>query len=125
MAIAHGNTTISIEEDIVIIKSIGSFNQESIKQSFQEVKTLIKSIFPKKFKMLADYPQVEGATPESFETIEEINIWLKSQNMVAKAIVIKSSLLLSILKSRSPSRNTLNEKYFDDNNSAINWLKAQ
>ncbi len=50
MAIAHGNTTISIEEDIVIIKSIGSFNQESIKQSFQEVKTLIKSIFPKKFK---------------------------------------------------------------------------
>jgi hypothetical protein len=121
----HGKNIISVEGDIIISKIIGPFNVEGVNKSITDLKTVVDSFCQNKFKLLIDYIDAEGATPEVYEKINECNIWLNSQNMVAKALVTNSNVALSILESRTPARSSLNESAFNDKANAIIWLKSQ
>jgi hypothetical protein len=121
----HGKNIISVEGDIIISKIIGPFNVEGVNKSITDLKTVVDSFCQNKFKLLIDYIDAEGATPEVYEKINECNIWLNSQNMVAKALVTNSNVALSILESRTPARRSLNESVFNDKANAIIWLKSQ
>ncbi|KGJ95176.1 hypothetical protein [Colwellia psychrerythraea] len=125
MATEHGESSISVDGDIIFVKAIGSFNLEGIVKVITELKLIIESFAQKDFKLLFDYTQTEGATPEVFEKINECNIWLNNQNMVAKAVIINSQILMTILESRTPARDCQNSKQFEDKASAITWLKSQ
>jgi CTP:phosphocholine cytidylyltransferase-like protein len=121
----HGKNIISVEGDIIISKIIGPFNVEGVNKSITDLKTVVDSFCQNKFKLLIDYIDAEGVTPEVYEKINECNIWLNSQNMVAKALVTNSNVALSILESRTPARSSLNESVFNDKANAIIWLKSQ
>ena len=125
MAIEHGESFISVDGDIITVKATGSYNREGIVKTIEELESIIEEFYQKEFKLLFDYSEIEGGTPDVFDKINECNIWLNSQNMVAKALVINSSVLLEILESRTPARNSQNAKCFDDKASAINWLGFQ
>jgi len=121
----HGKSYISVDNEIITVKAVGAFNIEGIIKTINELKVVIESFHEKEFKLLFDYCQIEGGTPEVFEKINECNIWLNSQNMIAKAVVINSTMHLTILESRTPARKVHNTKNFDDRKTAINWLQAQ
>ncbi len=125
MVTEHGESSISIDGDIITVTAVGAFNLEGIVKVIAELKLIIGSFCQKEFKLLFDYSQTEGGTPEVFEKINECNVWLNSQNMVAKALIINSPINLAILESRTPARNSQNSKRFDDKASAIAWLKSQ
>ena len=121
----HGKSHISVDGNSITVKAIGEYNKEGIIKTIEELKSVIEGFDQKEFKLLFDYFEVEGGTPDVFDEINECNIWLNSQNMVAKALVINSSMHLAILESRTPARNSQNSKTFKDKTSAINWLKLQ
>ena len=121
----HGKSFISVDGDIITVKAVGAYNTEGIVKVIEELKVIIESFSHKEFKLLFDYTETDGGTPEVFEKINECNIWLNSQNMVAKALVINSAMHLSILESRTPARKSQNTKNFDNKASAIYWLKLQ
>ena len=121
----HGKNSISVDDNIITVKSVGVYNIEGIVKAIEELKVVIESFSHKEFKLLFDYTETEGGTPEVFEQINECNIWLNSQNMVAKALVINSAMHLSILESRTPARKLQKTKNFDNKASAISWLKLQ
>ena len=125
MAVAHGQSSISVDGDIITVKAVGAFNLEGITKTIEQLKLFIEGFGQKEFKLLFDYTETDGGTPDVFDKINECNIWLNSQNMVAKAVVINSSILLAILESRTPARNSQNAQSFDDTTSAINWLASQ
>ncbi|NQY47730.1 MAG: hypothetical protein HRT50_01255 [Colwellia sp.] len=125
MAVAHGQSSISVDGDIITVKAVGAFNLEGITKTIEQLKLFIEGFGQKEFKLLFDYTEIDGGTPDVFDKINECNIWLNSQNMVAKAVVINSSILLAILESRTPARNSQNAQSFDDTTSAINWLASQ
>ena len=125
MTKAHGKSSISIDGDIITVTSIGSFNVEGIVQVIDELTLIIEDLNNKEFKLLFDYLQTEGGTPEVFEKINECNIWLNSQNMVAKAVLIHSPINMDLLESRTPARQSQNSKQFDEKANAIAWLKSQ
>lgn len=125
MDTVHGESSITIDGDIITVKAVGAFNLEGIVKVIAELELVIDSFCKKKFKLLFDYSQTEGGTPEVFEKINECNVWLNSQNMVAKALIINSPINLAILESRTPARNSQNAKQFDNKASAIAWLKLQ
>ena len=125
MAVAHGQSSISVDGDIITVKAVGAFNVEGITKTIEQLKFFIEGFGQKEFKLLFDYTEIDGGTPDVFDKINECNIWLNSQNMVAKAVVINSSILLAILESRTPARNSQNAQSFDDTTSAINWLASQ
>jgi len=121
----HGKSYISVDDDIITVTAIGAFNKEGIIKVVKELESIIKGFNQKEFKLLFDYSQTEGGTPDVFNEINECNIWLNSQNMLAKALVINSTVQLAILESRTPARSEQNAKNFEDKTSAINWLKSQ
>lgn len=121
----HGKSFISVDGNIITIKVIGAFNSEGSAKLIEELKVVIESFYQKQFKLLFDYTSAEGGTPEVFEKINECNIWLNSQNMVAKALVINSDVILTILESRTPARESQHSKNFDNKADAINWLTLQ
>jgi len=121
----HGKSYISVDDDIITVKAIGAYNKEGMIKTIEELKSIIESFNQKGFKLLFDYSQTEGGTPDVFDKINECNIWLNSQNMIAKALVINSSMHLSILESRTPARKSQNTKNFNNKASAIAWLKLQ
>ncbi len=108
-----------------MVTSVGAFNIEGVDKVIEELTLAIERFDQKEFKLFFDYLQTEGGTPEAFEKINECNIWLNSQNMVAKAVLIKSSINFAILESRTPARKNQNSKRFEDKASAIAWLKSQ
>ena len=121
----HGNSIITVEGEIIIIKVIGCFNIEGITESIQHLKSTIKSFYQRQFKLLLNYLEAEGGTPEVFEIINQFNIWLNTQNIVAKAIVTDSLINLAILKKRAPASQTNNSKVFKNQSNAFNWLQSQ
>jgi len=125
MGSEHGTSFFSIDGDIIIVKVSGAFNSEGIGKSIEELKAIIDKRCQNEFKLLFDYTTAEGGTPEVFEKINECNIWLNSQKMTAKAVVINSGVLLTILESRTPARSSQNSKNFDNKSDAIKWLKLQ
>ncbi|NQZ21499.1 MAG: hypothetical protein HRT53_05520 [Colwellia sp.] len=125
MNIPHGECFISVDEDIICIKSVGAFNLEGIIKANQDVEVVVRSFGQKRFKLLIDYSEIEGATPEAYDKLNECNIWLNSQNMIAKAVVIHSAVNLTLLGIRAPARNLQNDKNFENKVTAMEWLKLQ
>ena len=125
MAKEHGQSFISVDGDIIIVRAVGAFNEEGIVNTIGKLKSVIESFGPKGFKLLFDYSEAEGGTPDVYDKINECNIWLNGQNMIAKALVIDSPTKLEILESRTPARRSQNFKNFNDKKKAISWLKLQ
>lgn len=121
----HGQYFISIDNDIIFIKAVGAFNVEGVIEAIRDTKQFIESQKLQCFKLLVDYLDLEGLTPDAFDKLNELNLWLNEQNMVAKAVVIDSPVILDIFGQRSPARKLHLDKNFDNKTQAIKWLKHQ
>ena len=76
------------------------------------------------FSILVNNLHFQGATPEAYQELENYNIWLNTQKLIAKAMVITSSITLDVINVRSPSRASQQTKSFDNEEDAMTWLKT-
>jgi hypothetical protein len=125
MSLEHGESFISVNADLITIKVKGAFNREGIIKGAQELKLVVNSFQQKKFKLLFDYLEMEGATPDAYDEINQCNVWLNTKNMVAKAVLINSPINSSLLQTRLPATKLQNIKRFDEKSHAISWLALQ
>lgn len=125
MTIAHGEHQISIQDSIIYLKLIGSFNDVGAKNFTDAMKTVIATFNGATFAILVDDLDVIGGTPEAYAELEKYNIWLNTQNMRAKAMVIDSPVTLAIINKYAPSREYQNIDVFDNRAEAVTWLKTQ
>lgn len=125
MPISHGQCFISVDDDIIYIRSVGAFNLEGVIKANLDIESAIIGFGSNRFKVFVDYTEIEGATPDAFEKLDECNKWLNSQNLIAKAVVINSPVTLALLESRAPARRLQNDKNFEDIETALEWLKLQ
>mgnify|MGYP000343419141 CR=1 FL=1 len=125
MNVEHGESFVTLEVDIITVKTQGAFNREGIIKAFDQLKLIIESNNLSSFKVLLDYSDSEGGTPAAYDEVNRCNLWLNTQNMTAKATVMTSPMYQSILESRTPASKTQNAKLFTDKQSAISWLKSQ
>lgn len=125
MTVEHGENTIIVKENIIHITLKGGFNEYGAKDVSRKTKEIICAFNQKRFLMLVNLLNLEGATPEAFNTSNEFNEWLNSQNMVAKAIVITSQTIKAIDQQWVPSKTVQNIEYFDNEEDALKWLKIQ
>jgi hypothetical protein len=125
MNMNHGECSLSVIGDVIHIKCKGVFNEYGVKAGFKESKQIIDSFNGDKFAIIADYLEVEGATPEAFEEVNSNNIWLFKQNIRAKAVVINSAVFRAIDLKRVPAQENINTKFFDSIEKATEWLLQQ
>ena len=74
------------------------------------------------FSILVDNSKLEGGTPESYEIVEQYNVWLKQKALVAKAIVVPNLATTELIRSRCP---TIATQYFKSYDEAKKWINEQ
>lgn len=122
----HGKVIISLEDNYVIeSKLIGSFNEIGALEYTEKIKKLIHSLGETPFSILVDNSQLEGGTPESYEIVEQYNVWLKQKKLVAKAIVVPNLATPELIGSRCPTIATQNIQYFKSYDEAKKWINEQ
>jgi hypothetical protein len=120
----HGCDKVQIDESIITISLSGSFNEQSISELVNEIKSAVNSFENKKFAILLYATEAEGFTPEAYQELDDYNAWLNNQNFVAKAIVSHSPTLQQTSELFIPSRKPQLMKRFEDIESAQKWLKT-
>jgi len=120
----HGEALIHIEENIIVAKLNGSFNKEGAKKYTNGMKKAVKELQGESFLMLVNDLKLEGGTPEALQELEKYNCWLTTQKLIAKAMVVKSNMLIEIIDKFSPSQKLQKHAFFDNEKDAYNWLKS-
>ena len=97
MTLEHGESFITIDHNIIILKAKGSFNKYGISKLYKKLSLILNDFHEDGFKLLFDLIDVEGGTPEAYEVVNTFNIWLNDKNLVAKALVTNSPLIKPFL----------------------------
>lgn len=121
----HGDFELSLTDNILQIDLKGSFNEAGALALTTEIKDKLRSIQDKPIYIIVNDKELVGITPEGFAILEKYNQWLNSKNLVAKAMVVNSSIIQDIDKRYIPSSTKQNIKFFTDLESARSWLKLQ
>ena len=125
MSLEHGHHSITVEDNIIVIELAGSFNEYGAKALTDDIRRTIKKFKGAPFCILLNDFALEGITPEGYKKIDEYNAWLNTQNMIAKATVVKIDVLLKMEESRIPAKAQQNIKSFRNMPDAMHWLKIQ
>lgn len=125
MAIEHGKYSVTVNENIIIVTLIGSFNEHGTKICIDLIKDKIAAFHGKRFSILMNNLDFLGGTPEAYEVSNQYNGWLNQQNFIAKAIVTTSIPNLAIDHARVPEKKSQNIAVFDNQPDAMAWLTKQ
>ena len=123
MPLKHGHSVVSVENNIIISKLSGAFNRTGVERYKKNVLDAISTLNGEPFSMLVDNTEVEGGTPEAFETLDNFNTWMATQPLLAKAFVYKSSVLKGVMEQRLSSLHSVPTEFFSDLKTALDWLK--
>jgi hypothetical protein len=122
MVIAHGEVSIEVQGNIIIVRTAGSFNEYGAKKYTDGIKTIVGELKDQSFSILINNLQFEGGTPEAYEELESYNSWLNKQKLIGKAMIITSSITLAVIDKLSPSRASQQIRCFNNETDGMNWL---
>ncbi|NMP30864.1 hypothetical protein HII17_04745 [Thalassotalea sp. M1531] len=125
MSLVHGDFEITFDNNTLMVKLSGSFNELGTLKLTDLIKNNIENLNGQKFYMLVDDRELDGFTPEAYQVIEENNHWLGQQNLLAKAFIMRNLVQESLDNYFIPSKKGQNTKAFTDMASAIAWLNTQ
>ncbi|MCT7940614.1 hypothetical protein [Shewanella holmiensis] len=123
MSVEHGEFQICLDGCIIKSKLIGSFNEFGAKCYTDAVIEIVKKFDGKPFAILVNNLELFGGTPEAYQVLEQYNIWVNQQHMLAKAFVFNASILATIMKNMPPSMQADNIQMFKTLEDAESWLK--
>lgn len=124
MNIEHGDVAIEVLGNIIIVRTVGAFNEYGARRYTQGIKTIIEGLQGQSFSILINNLEFQGATPEAYQELEIYNAWLNQQKLIAKAMVITSSITLDVIDKLSPSRAAQKNMSFDNEKDAMTWLQS-
>lgn len=123
MDIQHGEVSIILKDNIIVATLIGAFNKKGAVEYTEGVKNLVKKLNDNKYAILVDNSSMEGGTPEAYQVLENYNQWLNKTNLVAKAMVVKTTITADLIQTLSPSVKLQTTKTFHDKTLAFKWLE--
>ena len=124
MNLDHGEVSIRIENNIIFVEMKGAFNEYGAQKYTHGVMAEVKRLQGAPFSLLVNIEEIEGGTPEAFAELENYNIWLNNQNLIAKAMVAKSATTLELIDRLSPARRQQTNMNFESEVDALIWLKS-
>lgn len=122
MNIEHGEVAIEVKDNIIIVRTAGAFNEYGARHYTNGLKKAIYDLQGESFSILINNLEFLGGTPEAYEELEKYNLWLNQQQLIAKAMVIKSAINLGVIDMLSPARASQQTQSFDNEKDAMTWL---
>lgn len=123
MYIEHGETFCEVNGNIIIIRTIGAFNEYGAQKYTSAIKSTVGNFQGSSFSILVNNLAFLGGTPEAYQELENYNAWLNQQKLIGKAIVITSSTTIDVISMLSPSMASQKTKNFDNEEEAMAWLQ--
>ncbi|MFA3792281.1 hypothetical protein AB6T38_14295 [Aliiglaciecola sp. SL4] len=123
MKTPYGSYNLTIDGNIAHMRFVGMFNAATTKLLLKEVKIQIEQFGDKPFLILGDLLELEGATPEAYSIINDLNVWINKRNMIAKALLIENKIIAQIARHRIESLKFQNIRYFTNNDEALAWFE--
>lgn len=124
MGIEHGEVTIEVIDNIILVRSLGAFNEYGAQRYTHGVRAVVDHLQGKSFSILVNNLAFQGATPEAYQELETYNLWLNQQKLIAKAMVITSSITLDVINKLSPARASQQTRSFENEEEAMDWLQS-
>ncbi|WP_286263140.1 hypothetical protein [Thalassotalea atypica] len=121
----HGESFVALADDVIISRLKGSFNEVGCKAYTRKVREIVIELDQAPFAMLIDDLELEGGTPEAYAALDEHNVWINTQHIVAKALLVHSNLQKELTLKHSPALLTQNIEFFMDRQQALDWLKQE
>lgn len=125
MGTPHGLVDVATQGNVIIVKAKGSFNREGISLFVSTITPQIKAFGNQPFSILMDDVCLEGGTPAAYQELDEYNNWLNSMPLKAKAIVLKSNVIKSMIVANIPSLQQQEIVFFSDREIALDWLVSK
>lgn len=119
----HRESFFGVDGNIITVVMKGSFNEYGFKFTAKRIKCIVDTFQDKEFYILMNMLETIGGTPELYKEANKYNEWLNNQNMVAKAVVIKSRVTWDIYNARVIANKIQVNKVFDNEPDALKWLK--
>ena len=124
MGIEHGEVSISLKGNIIVVRNVGAFNEYGAQKYTNGVEAIVDDLKDTSFSILVNNLEFQGATPEAYQELEKYNVWLNQQKLIAKAMVITSNTILDVINKLSPSRASQQTRSFDNEEDAMSWLQT-
>ena len=124
MGIEHGKVSISLKGNIIVVRNVGAFNEYGAQKYTNGVEAIVNDLPDVSFSILINNLDFLGATPEAYQELENYNVWLNQQKLIAKAMVITSNTTLDVINKLSPSRASQQTRSFDNEEDAMHWLQT-
>ena len=124
--LGHGRfSTTLLENNIISAKLIGSFNERGCFNYTESVKHIVNALNGEPFAMLIDDLELEGGTPEAYQTLQAYNVWLNTQPIIAKAFIVNDRMTKHIILQRLPALLEQKVAFFETHEEAEAWLSLQ
>ncbi len=124
MSREHGDVAIEVNDNIIIVRTFGAFNEYGTQQYTNGVRAIVNDLKGQSFSILVNNLDFLGGTPEAYQELENYNLWLNQQKLIGKAMVITSNITLDVINKLSPSRASQQTRSFENEKDAINWLQS-
>lgn len=121
----HGSFVVRQIDNILFCRLTGSFNKEGIEGYINEIKHCFNNSEGTPLGMLIDNLAFEGGTPDAYQVFEQYNQWLNYQPIVGKAFIVNSIMTKEIMLKQSPALRKQNIDFFNEEEDALTWLRAQ
>jgi hypothetical protein len=116
----HGEISFTWQNDILIVKVKGPFNEESIAHYAPILKDSVLNRSVDKWKRLEFWNDEALGCPKTLALAKEVFDWYEMNGCTLTAVVISNVLQKRILKDIFQS----NAEIFVDKNKAIEWLNT-
>lgn len=116
----HGEISFTWENDVFIIKAVGSFNEQGIKYYAPILKEALLNRTVDKWKRLEVWDEEALGCPKTLALAKEVYEWYEANGCTLTAVVISNMVQSHIIKDVFQS----NAELFINQEEAIEWLNT-
>lgn len=123
----HGEYTIEVRGQCIVVKVYGSWNVEGIAAFSSELKAKALALTSQPWAILTDLTEWELGIPGTEELVDHLQKWCAENNQKYEAIVVNGSQLKKFQMERylkEFSDAEIEHRYFNSFDEAYDWLSS-
>lgn len=121
----HGDYNFEFVDNILIIRVVGSWNEEAAIQFSDALKEIVVRLDDKPWGNILNMTEWDLSIPEIWNVLGETAIWLMDHNHKFEAVVATHAIEKHLMNQRFESTPNLKKAFFRDEVEALKWCREQ
>ena len=121
----HGSFTLSVKEQVIVIKAIGAWNYEAAVAFANDYKQLVSDLQQAPWGCLIDLTDWELFTPDASDYLDTINQWAEQHNQRFEAVVCGLAIQEALLEKNQSVFVNVKTRFCETLEEAYHWLESE